>query len=566
MSRNGRRTRITALFITLILAAVWAMGGTVAPAAAASTITVSTCDAQSVHNAISSASSGDTIDFSCSGTITLGYATYEFLISKDLTLDGAGQSITFDGHGATSMFFVAQSASLTLKNLTFVNGLGGTYSSCQTCDQVNYGGVITSEGPLTIENSTFNNNQYTGLIGGGVILNTLATVTVSNSTFNGNSTHAQGAGIFSIAATLNVTDSTFSNNTVSEIGGGIAIAGGTANISGSTFTGNTADAWAGDGSGAGVANGGGTMTITNSTFTGNNAEAGGAIANSGTMTIVNSTIVGNHANWWANGILNGTRDEIFLALGGTVTIKNTILANGPPRSGDGTFNFGGNCVTNGTTNNGGGSFDDDGTCGVTQVSTADLKLGSLADNGGPTKTIALGSGSVAINADACSPTLPTDQRGYTRATTGNTCDAGAYEFGAVNPIKSTTMSNVSGSGTYGGTATLTATLASSGVGVSGVSVSFKLNGTSVGSANTNGSGVATLSNVSLSGIGGGNHSNYVNASFAGNGSYSSSNASGTLSVAQASQTIYVRPFVLAGQIDCWIALSTSAAMPALRLV
>ncbi len=99
------------------------------------------------------------------------------------------------------------------------------------------------------------------------------------------------------------------------------------------------------------------------------------------------------------------------------------------------------------------------------------------------------------------------------------------------------MSNVSGSGTYGSTATLTATLASSGVGVIGVSVSFKLNGTSVGSVNTNGSGVATLNNVSLSGIGGGSHPNYVSASFAGNGSYSSSNASGTLSVAQASQTI-----------------------------
>ncbi len=171
MSRNVGRFRFKGFLATLMLvAAVWAIGGTVAPAAAASTITVSTCDAQSVHDAINSASSGDTIDFSCSGTITLGYATYEFLISKDLTLDGAGQAVTFDGHGQTSMFFVTQSASLTLKNLTFVNGMGGTYSSCQTCDQVNYGGVITNEGPVTIDHSTFSNNQYTGLIGGGVIL------------------------------------------------------------------------------------------------------------------------------------------------------------------------------------------------------------------------------------------------------------------------------------------------------------------------------------------------------------------------------------------------------------
>jgi len=255
--------------------------------------------------------------------------------------------------------------------------------------------------------------------------------------------------------------------------------------------------------------------------------------------VIDSTLVGNHANWWANGILSGTRDGIGLASSGstTTTLKNTILANGPTRAGDGTFAFGGNCVTNGTLNDGGGNYSDDETCGASHVSTADLKLGSLANNGGPTQTIALSSGSVAINAVACISTINTDQRGYTRATTGSTCDAGAYEFGAINPIKTTTLSAVSGSGSYGGTATLTAKLATSGTGVSGKSIAFKLNGSSVGSATTNGSGVATLPGVSLSGINAGSHSGAIAASFAGDSGYTSSSGSGDLSVSLADQTI-----------------------------
>ena len=58
----------------------------------------------------------------------------------------------------------------------------------------------------------------------------------------------------------------------------------------------------------------------------------------------------------------------------------------------------------------------------------------------------------------------------------------------------TTLGSVAGTATVGGTATLTATLTSSvtNVGVSGETVSFTLDGTSVGTAVTNSSGLATL--------------------------------------------------------------------------
>ena len=77
------------------------------------------------------------------------------------------------------------------------------------------------------------------------------------------------------------------------------------------------------------------------------------------------------------------------------------------------------------------------TCGLDQptdranVSTDDLKLGPLQDNGGPTETHALGQGSVAIDqipaedcVDADGEPLTTDQRGLPR---DSMCDVGAFE-------------------------------------------------------------------------------------------------------------------------------------------
>src|SRR5439155_1187633 len=63
----------------------------------------------------------------------------------------------------------------------------------------------------------------------------------------------------------------------------------------------------------------------------------------------------------------------------------------------------------------------------------------------------------------------------------------------------TTINGVSGSGTSGSTASLTATLTSGGSGLSGKTISFTLNGTAAGTSMTNSSGLATLSGVSLSG-------------------------------------------------------------------
>jgi uncharacterized repeat protein (TIGR01451 family) len=121
-------------------------------------------------------------------------------------------------------------------------------------------------------------------------------------------------------------------------------------------------------------------------------------------------------------------------------------------------------------------------------------------------------------------------------TRGRGAFAWPLPLGPVQPL-ATVTDNASGSGTYGSTATLNATLTEGGFPLSGKSVSFSINGNGVGSATTNGSGVATLSGVSLTGINAGNYPTAVGASFAGDSSYLTSNTSGALNVAKASTSV-----------------------------
>jgi uncharacterized repeat protein (TIGR01451 family) len=121
-------------------------------------------------------------------------------------------------------------------------------------------------------------------------------------------------------------------------------------------------------------------------------------------------------------------------------------------------------------------------------------------------------------------------------TRGRGAFAWPLPLGPVQPL-ATAISAVSGSGTYGSTATLTATLTEGGFPVAGKSIDFTLNGNGVGNATTDASGVATLSGVSLTGINAGSYPTAVGASFAGDTSYLASNGSGPLNVAKAATSV-----------------------------
>jgi hypothetical protein len=95
---------------------------------------------------------------------------------------------------------------------------------------------------------------------------------------------------------------------------------------------------------------------------------------------------------------------------------------------------GNNCVDDGGTFTAlGVNFATDASCaGFTQTTSGGINLGPLADNGGPTQTHALLSGSVAVDAaldctliNGVTP-LTQDQRGQARPE-GAECDSGALE-------------------------------------------------------------------------------------------------------------------------------------------
>ena len=117
--------------------------------------------------------------------------------------------------------------------------------------------------------------------------------------------------------------------------------------------------------------------------------------------------------------------------------------------------------------------------------------------------------------------------GLTRSTT--------FTLNVSAPV-ATTLSVSPATGLAGGTTTFQAQLTSSGSPVAGKTVNFTRNGTGVGSATTNASGVATLNNVSLVGVNAGIYPTGVGASFAGDGSFGASSGSAALTVNQANTT------------------------------
>ncbi len=112
---------------------------------------------------------------------------------------------------------------------------------------------------------------------------------------------------------------------------------------------------------------------------------------------------------------------------------------------------------------------------------------------------------------------------------------------AKTTVVATSITAVSGTGTYGGSGTLTATLTAGGEPFADESLTFKLdvNGTlkTVGSATTGTNGVATLTGVSLSGFNAGTVTAVVGASFAGNAVDEASTGSGNLTVSKAALTV-----------------------------
>jgi hypothetical protein len=175
------------------------------------------------------------------------------------------------------------------------------------------------------------------------------------------------------------------------------------------------------------------LTINNSTFSGNSAGFGGGILNDGfygsaPLTVNNSTFSRNSATTEGGSIYNYAANDGSAPL----TIGDTVLSAGA--SGGNIYNSAATVTSLGynLSNDDGGGFL---TATGDQIN-ADAMLGPLQDNGGPTFTHALLSGSPAIDAGDPSFTPPPDydQRGSGfQRVVNSRVDIGAYELQTVTP-------------------------------------------------------------------------------------------------------------------------------------
>ena len=269
--------------------------------------------------------------------------------------------------------------------------------------------------------------------------------TLSRLVFSGNRANSGGAmmlaGYSGGASNPTLTNITFSGNSASTFGGAMfnyCEAGGVCSptLTNVTFSGNSSATYGGAMVNDGTAGGTSRPTLTNVTFSGNSASLyGGAIFDNGaggtsSPTLTNATFNGNSA------ISGGAMYNKGTSNGSSIPVLNNVIMWGDS-----------------ATTSGAESFDDAGT-GVAQsifyyaviqggcpnncsnLITDDPLLGTLADNGGFTKTLMPGPGSSAINAVPCYLESVTDQRGAVRpdsASVGltNRCDLGAVEAGSI---------------------------------------------------------------------------------------------------------------------------------------
>ena len=349
----------------------------------------------------------DTIDFQVTGTIALaGGLLPAFTDSATTTVTGPSGGITLDAHRASGIFQVNRGAAVGLTGLTLANGSAGG------------GGRIFNYGTLALTSCTLSGNDV-GYFGGGGI-NNRGTLTLTNSTLSGNTAGFGGGGVANYG-TLTVTNSTFSGNTTIFGGGGIMNRSGTVTLTNSTLSGNTSEF-----SGGGVANYAGPLTLTNSTLSGNTANfAGGGVYNSGTLTLTNVTLFGNAAGGVARrgGVYSGYGGGVFNRYG-TSSLTNVTLSGNGAGAGGGVFNAGTLSLYNSIVANSTQGGDLSGGVSGGHNLFGVVALGPLADNGGPTQTMALPAGSPALEAaDPALAPVP-DQRGSVRKSQP---DIGAYE-------------------------------------------------------------------------------------------------------------------------------------------
>jgi len=407
--------------------------------------------AGSFRNAVALAASGDTVSFNLSASDSVIGPSTQIIIDKNLVVLGRNGSnnkrMTIKSPWGG---FTISRGKVLLSNLSLRSNGGVVYQ----------GGVISILGATTevkMDSVTITGGEFLYL--GGGIYDSLATVNLNACTISGNtqsntggafccSYAGQGGGIYSYRGKLVITNSIISQNRASR-GGGIYNDHGTVTITNSTIDHNAASIGGsqdGTSYGGGIFNHTGNLLIFNSTITNNScttyptwslinlsAEArGGGVCNLlGLVSIVNSTVCYNTSFAACDlNLCNGQAESggVYSGNGGFIDEHNAIgnliyttifgdtARNGTGLGFDGGFGDG-NYQTYGLNNifigNAGGdgvvyagrkNYVGDNVYGDTSVAEYNWinkevfgkDTVKLADNGGPTKTIALYHNAMAL--------------------------------------------------------------------------------------------------------------------------------------------------------------------------
>jgi hypothetical protein len=306
--------------------------------------------------------------------------------------------------GSAGLYVDAKTAHLSLVK---VAGNATTVDAAST-GQVLGGGAHIVAGLDTISKSLFSNNSAKVAVAGTAQFNTADVI-------------GGGADIETGASGLTVSASTVANNavSVSSVIGGSSVNGG--GLAVSVFTSPSKK-----------------DRIVNSTIAKNSiivkgpasniAEGGGIYSSDPAIRLQFDTVVSNAASGatkasskgggvaWINSGVTPASVEASLLLGNKAGSGSSCAGTLQSKGYNAFAGLGGCSITPKHSD-------------VVNSSTKKAALGKLAANGGPTKTIAIGADSTALNRiprSTCRAIVTRDQRGVTRPQ-GGTCDEGAFE-------------------------------------------------------------------------------------------------------------------------------------------
>ncbi len=280
-----------------------------------------------------------------------------------------------------------------------------TINQCEISENVGagaysvYGIGIANLGAITISGSVIKNNSYSGdygAVGGGICAiydGSAVTFIIENSTISGNSINSTtsegvmgaGIGFFNVDVTGAIINCTVSENTITApsmaLGGGVCVLLATVAISNSTIANNVA------------------------------SEAGAGICQvAGTLSIKNTIIAQNSDN-------STKFDYNAYTAYGPCTLNdngnNIVQYQNVAASAANSFNATTDFLYNTKYNTAGTAFSSWTKGGDANAGTLNL-ASAVAANGGPTQTLAITAGSIAIHSGAWDAAVTQDQRGTTR--------------------------------------------------------------------------------------------------------------------------------------------------------